>query len=69
MTAEQFKRREKKFLKVRSYTIRYCRENLNYQNVDIAKAMNVSRETINRAYQKVKNDDDYDRILKGIKVL
>ncbi len=63
MTIKQYREKQKEYLKVRSFTIRYCREKLNYKNVDIAKRLNVSVETISRSYQKVKNNKEYNKYL------
>jgi len=48
---------------VRGLAIRYCKEKLNYQNVDIAKKMNLSEETISRSYRRMKDSKFYDEIL------
>ena len=49
---------------MRDFAIRYCREKLNYKNVDLAKRMNLSVETISRAYRIMKDSKLYDKIIK-----
>lgn len=64
ITKEQYCNRHKDYYTVRDFSIRYCREKLNYKNVDIARKLNVSVETISRSYRMVRDNKRYDKILK-----
>jgi len=59
--------RHKDYHKARDFAIRYCREKLNCKNVDIARKLNVSVETISRSYRMVRGSKEYSKILKNIK--
>ena len=61
---EKYNKRHKDYYRVRDFAIRYCREKLNYKNVDLAKRMNLSVETISRAYRIMKDSKLYDKIIK-----
>ena len=69
MTIQEYRGRQKEYYKVRDFAIRYCREKLNYKNVDLAKEFNVSSGTISRSYSLIKGDKEYDKILKGCEML
>ena len=58
-------KRHKDYYKVRDFAIRYCREKLNYKSIDIARALKVSAETISRSYRMVRDNKEYDKILKN----
>ncbi len=64
ISKEQYHKRHKDYYKVRDFAIRYCREKLGCKNVDIARKLNVSVETISRSYQKVRDNKLYEKILK-----
>lgn len=64
MTIKQYHKKQEGYYKVRDFTIRYCRETLNYKNVDIAKILGVSVETISRSYRIVNDDRQYNEIIK-----
>ncbi len=62
MTIDQYHKKEKEYKRVRDFTIRYCRERLGYQNIDMAKAMKLSAKTVSNSYQKVKSEKGYEKL-------
>ncbi|MCP4652298.1 MAG: hypothetical protein GY858_02790 [Candidatus Omnitrophica bacterium] len=68
MTLEQYNSKQNEYCKVRSFVVRYCREKLNFQNVDIAKELEVSTETISRSYRKIKDDKEYDSVVNNLEM-
>jgi len=66
ISKEEYNKRYKDYYRVRDVVIRYCREKLNYKNIDIAKRMNLSAETIRRSYRRIKGEKLYYKIIKNI---
>ncbi len=60
----QYYKKHKEYYLVRDLAIRYCREKLGCKNVDIARGLNLSVETISRSYRKTMDSKLYDKILK-----
>ncbi|MDD5081689.1 MAG: transposase [Candidatus Omnitrophica bacterium] len=67
ISRDQYNKSHKDYFKLRDYAIRYCREELKLKNRDISKGLSLTSSTISTAYQAIKEDKAYLKVIKNIK--